>query len=277
MILAPRLLCIDVFGAAVLRTVASAADVFSFAAREFAWRYALPATGLADARREAERRASAAGRPLELQGIYALLPTLCAAARDGLQAAECDVEVAVAAAHPRTRAQIADASIPVAFIDAGPLPTSTLTRVLTHAGYRDAALFPSVRSAAFDFGVPPTEVQHLAGQPRTLEPSGLGEAESLCQGLIRRFDAGQPDAAVRFGYAVLGPRLGAQATSAIDSAQLDLLDPALVDAGVRAFLTDYAAVAGELPWLQRSSSVASLGGRQSLSVGSASAWSPAHP
>jgi hypothetical protein len=270
----PQLLCLDVFGAAVVRTVASAADVFAFAAREFAWRYALPATGLADARREAERRARAIGRHAELHEIYSLLPILCAPARDGLMAAECDVEVALAAAHPQHRALVEDSGLPVAFIDSGPLPAATLTRVLQHAGYRDGVVFPSLRAAAFGFGVSLSAVQHVAGVPRELQPSGYSEVESVCQGLIQRFDAARPAPAVRFGYAVLGPRVATGAGRALDLALLDALAPDEVDAGVRAFLSDFAAVGAELPWLGRYWSFASLGGRPSTSVGSAPGPAP---
>jgi hypothetical protein len=76
---------------------------------------------------------------------------------------------------------------------------------------------------------------------------------------------------------VLGPHLAAGAARNIDPEQLDALDPALVDAGVRAFFTDFAAVGAELPWLRRACSVAPLGARHPMSVSSASGLSPGQP
>jgi hypothetical protein len=221
-----ELLVLDVFGAACLRTVARPADVFAFAAREFAWRYSLSPAGLAKARREAERRARARGKRSTLEQIYSRLKLGKSVARDALRTAEEDVEEALAAAHPAALALVARArerALPVAFVDEGPLPPERIERILRRAGYAAPRVFPSLEAAREAHRVEPGRTVYVAGEPRSIEASGLDEAESLFRGLLRLYE-------LRTQHAPEGA-------------------PAASETAARAFIAEFGAARAQFPWL----------------------------
>jgi hypothetical protein len=168
--------------------------------------------------------------------------------------------------HPEGQVLVAQATergIPVGFVDAGPLPADRVVRLLHRAGYAQAALFSSVAAAQQALGG--TRLRHLQGEPRDLEPSGLSEVESLCQGLLRRYDlradvspaadnAAESAASRRIGYAILGPleAAGADRLQALERWRVQSLPAQAapdLEAGARAFAEDFARAQAHFPWL----------------------------